>query len=181
MEDKEGKALVKKNRKITKEAILLISIVLIIIILDQALKIWMYNVEDISVVSGFLQFKITKNTNAAYGIGSNSTLTYVVINVVILGIIFKFMTTQNQFVDKKLKIFLSFILAGGISNVIERVIRGYVTEFINIKVINEFLVFNVADIFVMVGWILLAAVFATFTIKEWRNKRLESNLKDEDK
>lgn len=176
MEEKKKEYLTKKKKKLSKENILLISIVIIIIWLDQILKIWIQNVKEINMIPGILNLKITQNTNAAYGIGSNSTLMYVLTNLVILGVIFKFMTTQNEFVDRKFKIFLSFILAGGISNVMDKIVRGYVTEFIDFG--NNFPIFNIADIFVLIGWITIAAIFASFTVREWRSKKVNKNLKD---
>ena len=178
--EKEEKALIK-NKKLSKEAWLFISIVIGIIVLDQALKIWVQNIGELAVIPGILKFKLNENTSAAYGIGSNSTLTYVATNIVILGVIFKFITTQNAFVDTKLKVFLSFILAGGISNVIERVIRGYVTEFMDFGEAINFPVFNLADIFIIIGFVAMAAIFASFTVKEWRSKKVEKSLKDNDK
>lgn len=168
MEDEKGKALIKKEKKLSKEFIVLISILITIVVIDQILKIWIQSIGEINVIPGILDFKVSQNRNAAYGIGSNSTIMYVATNIAILGVIFKFMTTQNQFVDRRFKIFLSFILAGGISNVIERVIRGYVTEFIDFGQVTNWLpIFNLADIFVLVGWIAVAAIFAGFTVKEW--------------
>lgn len=171
MEKEEGKALVKKEKKLNKEAILLISIVVIIVLIDQVLKIWVQNVGEINIIPKILSFKITQNTSAAYGIGSNSTMMYVLTNLVILGVIFKFITTQNEFIDRKLKVFLSFILAGGISNVIDKIIRGYVIEFIDFKQVINLPVFNLADLFVLIGWVSIAAIFASFTVKEWRSKK----------
>jgi len=173
MEKDEEKAMVKKKktRKFTKESWCLLAMIVVIILLDQAFKIWVQNVETIAIVPGFLEFKVSQNTSAAYGIGSNSKFMYVATNVVILGVIYKFLTTQNEFVDTKLKVFLSFILAGGISNVIDKLVRGYVTEFIDFG--HHFPVFNVADFFVVVGWVTIAAIFASFTIKEWRGKKEE--------
>ena len=141
----------------------------------------MQQIGEITILPGILNFKVMQNTSAAYGIGSNLTIMYVMTNLVILGIIFKFITTQNEFVDRKLKIFLSFILAGWISNVIDKVIRGYVTEFIDFKQVSNLPVFNLADLFVLVGWVSIAAIFASFTVKEWRSKKTEKVLKDNDK
>ncbi len=177
----KGRALVKKEKKLSKGTILLISIVIIIVLIDQALKIWMQQVGEISIIPEILNFRVRQNTSAAYGIGSNSTIMYVMTNLVILGVIFKFMITQNEFVDKKLKIFLSFILAGGISNVIERIIRGYVTQFIDFKQVINLPVFNLADLFVLIGWIAIAAIFASFTVKEWKSKKTEKIGKNKDK
>lgn len=170
-----------KEKKLNKDAILLIIIVVLIILLDQSLKIWVQNVGEVSIISGILNFKVSQNRSSAYGIGSNSTIMYVATNIVILGVIFKFITTQNEFVDRKLKIFLSFILAGGISNVIDKVVRGYVTEFIDFRLVANLPVLNVADILVLIGWVAIAAIFASFTVKEWRNKKTQSKLKDTDK
>lgn len=168
MEKEEGKSLVKKEKKINKQIILWISIVVVTILIDQIGKIWIQQAGEITIIPKVLSFKVSQNTEPAYGIGSNSTWMYVATNLVILSVIFKFINTQNQFVDKKLKIFLSFILAGGIANVIDRVIHGYVTEFINIIGLP---VLNLADILVLIGWMAVAAIFASFTVKEWRNKK----------
>jgi len=49
---------------------------------------------------------------------------------------------------------LLLISAGGIGNLIDRIFRVYVVDFINPKFIN-FAIFNIADSFVVVGAILL--------------------------
>ncbi len=159
-----------KKGKLSKEVILLISIVVAIILVDQITKIWIRSSNEIDVISGVLTFKISENNKSAYGIGSNSKAMYFATNLVILGVIFKFISTQNEFVDKKLKVFLSFILAGGISNVIDKLIQGYVTEFIDFSQIVNLPVINIADLFILIGWVAIAAIFAAFTAKEWKNK-----------
>ena len=161
---------VNKKGKLSKEVILLISIVVAIILVDQITKIWIRSSNEIDVISGVLTFKISENNKSAYGIGSNSKAMYFATNLVSLGEIFKFISTQNEFVDKKLKVFLSFILAGGISNVIDKLIQGYVTEFIDFSQIVNLPVINIADLFILIGWVAIAAIFAAFTAKEWKNK-----------
>ncbi len=161
----------KEKGKLNKEAILLICIVLIIVLVDQITKIWVQSSNEIDVISGVLTFKISENNKAAYGIGSNSKVMYLATNLAILGVIFKFISRQNEFVDKKLKVFLSFILAGGISNVIDKLIRGYVTEFIDFGQVVNLPVINIADLFILIGWVAVAAIFAVFTVKEWKNKK----------
>lgn len=168
MEETE-KSLIKRNKKSDKDKILLIVIVVAIVLIDQITKLLVINKGEMTIIPKVLNFKVSQNTNAAYGIGANSTVMYILTNLVILSVIFKFITTQNEYVDRKFKVFLSFIFAGGITNVIDRMFRGYVVEFIDFKQFINIPVFNIADLFVIIGWVSVAAIFASFTIKEWRN------------
>lgn len=170
--EEEKKSLIKTKKKVSKDKIILITIVIAIILIDQITKILVINNADISIIPQILKFKFSQNNSAAYGIGSNSTAMYVLTNLVILSVIFKFITTQNEYIDMKFRIFLSFILAGGISNVIDRLFRGFVVEFIDFKQIVNFPVINFADLFIIIGWVSVAAIFASFTVHEWKsNKR----------
>ena len=141
----------EKKKKINKFDIAIIIIIITIIVIDQISKI------------------IVQNT---YSIGtdSNSEMMYIVTNLIIIVLITRFMLSQNQFVDKILKVFPSFIGAGGISNLIDRIARGYVLEWINISRIEWLPMFNIADIFVLSGWILVVGKFTYFTAKELRQK-----------
>ena len=168
MEETE-KSLIKRNKKSDKDKILLIVIVVAIVLIDQITKLLVINKGEMTIIPKVLNFKVSQNTNAAYGIGANSTVMYILTNLVILSVIFKFITTQNEYVDRKFKVFLSFIFAGGITNVIDRMFRGYVVEFIDFKQFINIPVFNIADLFVIIGWVSVAAIFVSFTIKEWRN------------
>ena len=83
----------------------------------------------------------------------------------------KFITSQNEFIDTRLRIFLSLIIAGGISNTIDRVFRGFVVEFIDFNLLP---VINIADIFIVIGWISFIAIFTVFSANEIRaNKNMK--------
>jgi len=161
----------KKKIEINKKDITLIIIVITIILIDQITKIVIKSMGETSVISGILTFRINENTNGAYGIGASSSFMYVITNLVILSVILKFIMTQNEYVDKKIKIILSFILAGGISNVIDRIFRGYVLEFIDFKDKINIPVFNIADIFILLGWTAFVVIFISFIIKEWKKRK----------
>lgn len=139
----------KNVKKINKFDIAIIIIIIAIIVIDQISKI------------------IVQNTYSM-GTDSNSGTMYIVTNLIIIVLITRFMLSQNQFIDKILKVFLSFIVAGGISNLIDRIARGYVLEWINISRIEWLPMFNIADIFVLAGWILVVGKFTYFTVKELR-------------
>ena len=66
--------------------------------------------------------------------------------------------TKNKLTSKLLDLGLSFVLGGAVGNMIDRVILGYVVDFIDFRIIN-FPVFNVADIFVVIGAIILVIFY----------------------
>lgn len=151
----------KNVKKINKFDIAIISIIIAIIVIDQISKIIIQKVGNIN---------IEQNTYSISEEDPNSGMMYIVTNLIIIVIIIRFMLSQNQFIDKVLKVFLSFIIAGGISNLIDRIVRGYVLEWINISKIDWLPMFNIADILVLFGWILVVGKFTYFTAKELRRK-----------
>ena len=151
----------KNVKKINKVDIAIILIIIAIIVIDQVSKIIVQNVGTIN---------IEQNTYSISEEDPNSGMMYIVTNLIIIVIITRFMLSQNQFIDKVLKVFLSFIIAGGISNLIDRIVRGYVLEWINISKIDWLPMFNIADVLVLVGWILVVGKFTYFTAKELRRK-----------
>ena len=58
---------------------------------------------------------------------------------------------------------LSLILAGSLGNGIDRIIKGYVIDFINLKLF-DFPIFNIADISINIGCIIL--IFNYFKLKK---------------
>ena len=151
----------KNVKKINKFDIAIISIIIAIIVIDQISKIIIQKVGNIN---------IEQNTYSISEEDPNSGMMYIVTNLIIIVIIIRFMLSQNQFIDKVLKVFLSFIIAGGISNLIDRIVRGYVLEWINISKIDWLPMFNIADVLVLVSWILVVGKFTYFTAKELRRK-----------
>lgn len=155
-------------KKISKVTSMIIGLVILLILLDQAIKlVIIINNPNKTIIQNFIEIKLTENTGGAFGVGQNSTFSYIVTNVIVLGIIIKFMTNGNKLIDMKTKIVLSLVLAGGISNLLDRIIRGFVVEFINVKNIP---VFNLADLYITIGWIGFVVIFTIFTFKEKRNK-----------
>lgn len=180
--EQENKQIIKStNKKDLKKQTytILIAIVLVVLAIDQITKILVINSGDLILIDNFLKISISENTSGVYGIGGNSTVLYVITNLVVIAVLYKFITSQNQFINTKIKVFASFIIAGGVSNVIDRIIRGYVVEFINFEHLPTF---NFADIAVIIGWISFIAIFTKFTVEELREKKnkKENKLEDED-
>ena len=84
-------------------------IILVILVVDQVIKITLSAIGDVTVIPDVFQLHIVQNTQGIYGVDSDSTILYVFTNIIVLGIVFRFLRMENQFVDTKLKIFLSFV------------------------------------------------------------------------
>ena len=164
MKESRYKKINIKNKKI----LLIIFIILISICIDQIVKqIVIKNVfnSSIQIIKGVLNFTYVENTGGAYGIGSNNILIFIIINIIILGILMKFAISKREEIDTISLIAISLIIAGGIGNLIDRVARGYVIDFIDINPVFKYPVFNIADIFVVTGCIVIAIDLIYRTIK----------------
>ena len=82
-----------------------------------------------------------------------------------------FLIKNYKNINNLIKIFLIMIISGGTSNLIDRIFRGYVVDYIDINQIFKFPVFNVADISIVLGTILLILYIITKTIKKQENAK----------
>lgn len=107
-----------------------------------------------------------ENRGAAFGMLKNQKLFFVFVAVVILTLIIYVLVKIPQ--NKKYRVmqcFLVMIAAGAVGNMIDRLLHDYVVDFFYFVLIN-FPVFNVADIYVTVGTIVLALCILFFYQEE---------------
>ena len=132
-----------------------LSLSFFIILVDQFTKYLIFYNYKILINKDFLLFKIdyVKNYGAAFNIFSGSRLFLSFISIIFSILIIYLMLRKNtpKFIDLYS---YSFILGGTIGNGIDRVFKGFVIDFINLNIIN-FPVFNVADISINIGFIIL--------------------------
>ena len=107
-----------KNKKA-----LLIILGIFIILLDQITKAILIE-KNITIIPNILNFTYTENTGVAFGIGSSNLILIIIVNIVVLGIIIKFIKERKEQVNFSILISLILILSGGIGNLIDRIVRG---------------------------------------------------------
>ncbi|KGO13307.1 signal peptidase II [Clostridium botulinum] len=137
-------------------------IVLILgIFLDRISKIWALNTlasgRDIVVIKNLFSFSYLENRGAAFGIFQNRLIFLSLITaIVILGVVY--FIVKYKPTSKLLKISLSLIISGAIGNLIDRIYYKFVIDFIMLhyKDVYYFPTFNVADMLVVIGTVLLA-------------------------
>ena len=138
-----------------KTKLYFVSLSIFIVIIDQFTKYLMLYNKELFINRDFLLFKLDfiKNYGAAFNIFSGSriflSLISILFSILLIYLIFK-KNTLNSFDIYS----YSFILGGTIGNGIDRIYKGFVVDFINLNIIN-FPVFNIADISINIGFILL--------------------------
>lgn len=102
-----------------------------------------------------------RNTGAAFSILQEHSDLLIGFSLLVLSVII-FYTFKHIKSISTLKLnALIFVSAGVICNTIERIIDGYVSDYLNFILIN-FPVFNVSDLYITVGTILLTIVILFF-------------------
>ena len=131
------------------------SLSIFIVLIDQYTKYLIFYNHKIFLNKDFLIFKLdfVKNYGAAFNIFSGSRVFLSLISIFFSILIIYLMFRRNTLNTFDLYSY-SFILGGTIGNGIDRVYRGFVVDFINLNIIN-FPVFNIADISINIGFIIL--------------------------
>ena len=146
----------------TQKSYLLFALIIFLVSFDQFSKYLIeenFNLYESIHIFSFLNFTFIKNFGGAFNLFNDASLN--------LGFIFSFLVSSICFylflaiftnlVFKEIlfkeRVYWSLILAGGLGNLLDRIVRGYVVDFIDIT-FNPY-VFNLADCLVTIGIIFL--------------------------
>ena len=136
----------RSHRMIRRRLVLLIG--LLILLLDQVSKYWARS--HISpgqvqpFVPGLLQFRLVRNTGAAFSILSDATALLGILSLLVAIGLLGWIWRSKRF-HLWLGLALAFLLGGTLGNGIDRWQLGYVTDFLEL-VPFRFPIFNGADI-----------------------------------
>ena len=131
------------------------SITIFIILIDQFTKYLMIYNNKLFINKDFILFKLdfVKNYGAAFNIFNGSRIFLSLISILFSILLIYLIFRKNTLNSIDLYSY-SFILGGTIGNGIDRIYKGFVVDFINLNIIN-FPVFNIADISINIGFIIL--------------------------
>lgn len=150
--------VIKKASNPLKTHLLLTSIPLGILLVDQSSKFWIKGFLSLgeSFPEGWpVRFTYVQNTGIAFGIKANQFFLVFVTSAVVVALLVFFLRYQ-KLQPQLVRIALSSILGGAVGNLIDRVNQGYVVDFIDLQV---WPVFNIADSSIVVGVGLLIFFF----------------------
>ena len=138
--------------------------------LDQLTKFLVYGTASRSIIGNLLWFESTLNTGVAFSMFSGKSIVFFVIACIASCVLIYLIASKKCLTGKIEKISMGLILGGTISNAIDRLIFGGVRDFIYLKFIN-FAIFNIADMAITIGAILLCV--GIIFIKEKEDDRTQ--------
>lgn len=137
----------------------MIILTLIFLLLDIVSKVlvskYIVLEKSIKIINDFFYITYVRNTGVAWSMFSSKTiLVLLVSSFIILGIVLYIYNNRPK--NKLEKVAYSMILGGAIGNFVDRIVYGYVIDFIDIKIFGyDYPIFNLADSFIVIGVILL--------------------------
>lgn len=148
---------------------LMASASILLIALDQWVKHWavtyLQPVGEISLIDGLFGLIYVENQGAAFGLLQGGRWLFIPVTLIVTGVIaFYYIRLPRTREYLPVRIPMVFIFAGAIGNFIDRLLNGYVVDMFQFKFIT-FPIFNVADICLVVGTIVLAFILF-FVIKD---------------
>lgn len=138
------------------QVITLVSVALLVAV-DQIIKLLVLKhlkpIGSLPLVDGIVQLNYAENTGAAFGSFSAHTdlLSIFTFLMIIIGLLYLFIKKRKLDVEY---VCIALIIAGGLGNLIDRVFRGFVVDYIEPLFIN-FAIFNFADILVTCSSVVL--------------------------
>ena len=133
-----------------------IVLILMLCAFDQVSKLlvvkYLSNNDSLIIINNLLKFLYIKNTGISFGILSGQKYIIVALSILIIGyMIYEFIKSNNRLH----LISVVLIISGALGNLIDRLFRGYVVDFISFSFFGyEASIFNVADSFITIGVIL---------------------------
>ena len=138
-----------------------------VLALDQVSKIYVHTQmkvgESLSLVKGFFDITYVRNPGGAFGLFKDSPdyvryCLFFILPVICIFIIFKLLQETQ---DKYQITAFGFILGGAFGNCFDRIRLNYVIDFIDwhIKDLFHWPIFNIADIFIVIGITILATSY----------------------
>ena len=135
-------------------------LVLTAVILDQLVKYWAIQNLMISpyfVIPGVFQLTYVENRGTAFSFLQGQIWLFTITTILIL-LVIAYVFWKRLILSKLGRVSLAMITGGAIGNFLDRSLRGYVVDMFYFELI-DFPVFNIADVFIVIGGILFAYYF----------------------
>jgi signal peptidase II len=142
-------------------------IIVVLLGIDQISKLLalkhLQDVSTIPIINNIFHLTYVENRGAAFGMLQNNQIIFVVIALIASIFGMYYLCTKKIHIVGKIGIML--LISGALGNLIDRMRLGFVVDFLDFRIVWQY-VFNIADVFVVVGTILLCIFILFFDNKE---------------
>ena len=145
----------------------------LIVLIDRVVKVLVNRYislnKVIDIIKNFIYITNVHNQGAAFSIMYGERIMLILISIVFLGLIIYYIKKHNKY-----NIEFIFVVGGLIGNLIDRIIFGYVIDYIGVSIFKyNFPIFNIADSFIVIG----ALIFVLRKDKKQVGDKIENNSK----
>jgi len=160
-------------------------LILSIVLLDQISKyyavLFLKDSASYLFLPNLLSFQYHENRGAAWGLFADQRWIFMSVSTIAILLILAFFLYcwwKKEKISSLLSLSLACFCGGGIGNMIDRFILGYVVDFLKFEFI-EFPIFNVADSFICVGAGLMILYLFSETLREYKEKLQKKDIKND--
>ena len=140
----------------SKKNIVVFSTALVVVLLDQLTKLLIkQNLrlnQSIPIIKNVLHLTYVTNTGSAFGLFKSLNVFFVFFSIIVIIAIFYYLKKKIKENEKLLQFAIGLLLGGTFGNLIDRLMYGFVIDFIDFRI---WPVFNVADSAVTISIMLL--------------------------
>ena len=123
------------------------------------------------IIKDHFELRYVQNYGAAFGILQEKRIFFIIITSLVILLIIFYLHRNFNSLSNLAKFSISMFLAGAIGNFIDRIRLGYVIDFLRVNLIKsyDFPVFNIADMFIVIGTILIVFIvlFDKYEVKRY--------------
>ena len=154
--------------------------IVVMVILDQLSKYWavtrLASRTTIPIITDVFHLTYAENRGAAFSMLQNAT--WLLIAVTATALLLIVIALWKHWIDGALAHWAAyFVLAGGIGNLIDRVVNGYVVDLFDFRLIN-FAIFNIADVCICIGGGLFVLYVIQIMLTEKKAQNQENHHAD---
>ena len=136
-------------------------VILLTVGLDQLVKylsvVFLKPIDTFPIIQNVFHLTYCENTGAAFSMLSGARIFFIVITAVFIALLI-WLIYSGRVQNVGAAYTMAIISAGGIGNLIDRVLNGYVVDMFDFRLIN-FAIFNVADIAVTCGAVAFLIIY----------------------
>lgn len=137
-----------------KKTILTIVVVLILDIISKLLiSNLMLEEQSIKIINNFFYLTYARNTGVAFSFLEGNIPFIITITILIIIILIKYISSKELPLIEQIS--YGLIIGGALGNLIDRVVYGYVVDFLDFYIFNyNYPIFNIADCSIVIGIII---------------------------